>query len=846
MSKTKRAVLPACILACSFFTIAPAVTYNFVHINFFTQDVSENASGAVFKYFPFKSSDEKAVISGVSLNYIKSNAPLVTVAMTKAGDYYTATVPAPAYTQIDFYYTLVCSPLVGTGTFSDDTKWFTKILGQPFTPSPKLPLTVTASGRFRDRHENEYRSDNFPNAYFTNTAYMLSFKDYGDSIEFAVFPAMNSSALEFHAFNHSVVDSICVRAEFALNMGAANLLINQHTGPDPKFPSGSPFGPSVQWYTTTVAAVSVGELVDFELLLTDPAGTRSYTTALNRYYVGSGKLGQRFQHPWANPAGDASISYITQPSYGFTQHCVNAGWGRSPDFLSGKALFDTDWKTGNLKNFPSDPDCNGSQVISPVDKSPFYAAGSLGPGYLQASCYECHVQAGAGHTADSAGDSLQAMVLLGVRQQGGIAPHPVYGDVLQCKAASGAAGDGQVKVSYTPVNGTFSDGEAYTLRKPAVSFVNMTKGPLDSTVVFSYRVSPLVCGAGLLEAVPEDSILVRADSSDRDGDGISGRANYAIDPVDGVRKLGRFGWKASVPSLKGEIAYLANRCIGLTSGYFPADSGGAAGAELSDSGLALLLTYAALCVPPPRGNWQDSSAIRGKALFENAGCVKCHVPAMHTGTSSQFPELNNLEIQPFTDLLLHDMGAGLADDYSQENASGSQWRTPPLWGIGFNGDAGGRESYLHDGRAQSIMEAVLWHDGEAKKAKTAVLAFSAQQRGDLVAFCKYPFADRLPRPLPSPVLPRMNSSMSSQGAFSCSPNPARRFTQFFIASSIFTLQGPLVLHIYNLRGQCVFSKAISAKINSIKWDVTGCESGTYFAFLSARNTSYRKEIVVMK
>ena len=386
MLKAKEIILPACLVACALMNNVSAVTYNFVHINFFTQDVVENGSGAVFKYYPFKSADEKSVIAGVLLNYIKSNGPLATAAMTKTGDYYTATVAASAGAQIDYYYTLVCTPLTGTGKFSDDTKWFTKIMGQAFDPLPKFPLTVQSSGRFRDRFENEYRSDIFPGANFSSTVYLLSFKDYGDSIEFAAFPFAASSQLELHAFNHIVEDSVCKRAEFALNMGSAsNFLVKQHTGPDPKFPSGSPFGPAVQWYTATVAAVALGELVDFEFLLTDAAATRTYTSVLYRYYVGSGKLGQQYQHPWANAAGDASISSITEPKYSFTQHCVNAAWGRSPDFLAGKALFDTDWKSGNLRNSLSGPDCNGSTVVFPVDKSPFFTAGALGPGYCQAS-----------------------------------------------------------------------------------------------------------------------------------------------------------------------------------------------------------------------------------------------------------------------------------------------------------------------------------------------------------------------------------------------------------------------------------------------------------------------------
>jgi CxxC motif-containing protein (DUF1111 family) len=404
-------------------------------------------------------------------------------------------------------------------------------------------------------------------------------------------------------------------------------------------------------------------------------------------------------------------------------------------------------------------------------------------------------------------------------------------------------------VSYTLISGTFNDGASYTIRKPEIAFVNLSKGPLDSTAVSSCRISPFLCGEGLLEAVPEDSILLHADSSDRDNDGISGRANFAVDPVDGVRRLGRFGWKASLPSLKGEIAFVANRCLGLTSRYFPVDGGGT-GAELSDSGLGLLLSYAALCAPPPRNNWQDSSALRGKALFEGAGCVKCHLPAMRTGSTSQFTELNNLEIQPFTDLLLHDMGAGLADNYSQENALGSEWRTAPLWGIGFIADAGGRESYLHDGRAQSIMEAVLWHGGEAEKAKNAVLGFTAQQRNDLVAYCKYPFADRLPRPLASPVAAPYSRQNSQRYFLVCWPNTVRTVARFMLSDAGDVAHAanhaPALFSVYNMRGQCVFRQAITAGAREVVWNSMPYKAGKYLAQLCREGRTYASKVVVIR
>jgi hypothetical protein len=220
---------------------------------------------------------------------------------------------------------------------------------------------------------------------------------------------------------------------------------------------------------------------------------------------------------------------------------------------------------------------------------------------------------------------------------------------------------------------------------------------------------------------------------------------------------------------------------------------------------------------------------------------------MRTGSTSQFTELNNLEIQPFTDLLLHDMGAGLADNYSQENASGREWRTAPLWGIGFIADAGGRESYLHDGRAQSIMEAVLWHGGEAEKAKNAVLGFTAQQRSDLVAYCKYPFADRLPRPLPSPIVSPLTSySKAGLPVFSIIKNPVRDFARFRLDAFGISPKSALQLSIFTVRGQCIFRQAVPPDKPEYTWDARSCKPGAYIARLSASGRTSMLEMLVTR
>jgi CxxC motif-containing protein (DUF1111 family) len=411
--------------------------------------------------------------------------------------------------------------------------------------------------------------------------------------------------------------------------------------------------------------------------------------------------------------------------------------------------------------------------------------------------------------------------------------------MLKYKATGGAIPDGNVQITYSVTNGAFADGTPYSLRKPLANLVNLSQGPLGPNAVFSYRVSPFLCGAGLLAAIPDDSILAQAALQAKNTNGVHGKALSYPDPLDGVARIGRFGYKASVPSLAGQIAYLANRCCGLTNPYFPNDTGAAASFDLSDSNMASLLTYVSLLAPPPRVNWQDSSSIRGKTVFEASGCALCHVPATRTGVVKGFPELDNLEIQPFTDMLVHTMGPDLADTYGVDSVSAAQWRTAPLWGVGFKAAASGRESYLHDGRARTILEAILWHGGEAQNARTAVLRLSAQQRDDLVAFCKYPFADRLPKPVQSAVAIPAASASFLQGILVCQPNPVRTVARFMFPRDEWESNPAIkrrTLSLFDVRGRCVFSATIPPGTHDFFWNSNKCRPGRYLARLAAKSS----------
>ena len=294
---------------------------------------------------------------------------------------------------------------------------------------------------------------------------------------------------------------------------------------------------------------------------------------------------------------------------------------------------------------------------------------------------------------------------------------------------------------YVDSAGTFADGTPFTLQSPRYTLTGVYSA-LPATLMFSPRVAPVVFGLGLLEAIPASTIESNADPSDRDRDGISGRPNYMEDLVSGQpRAIGRFGWKANTPNLIQQAAAAYNGDMGITSTLFPGESCeeyrpecAAHPIEVSDSIVAAVGFYTQSLGVPARRNLDDRQVIAGEALFRRVGCASCHLPSVRTGTMPGIPEVSNQQIQPFTDLLIHDMGRALADGRPDFKATGSEWRTPPLWGIGLVQTVNGHSRFLHDGRARSLMEAVLWHGGEAERSRRAVQRFSAQERTALVKF----------------------------------------------------------------------------------------------------------------
>jgi CxxC motif-containing protein (DUF1111 family) len=368
--------------------------------------------------------------------------------------------------------------------------------------------------------------------------------------------------------------------------------------------------------------------------------------------------------------------------------------------------------------------------------------GGLGPLYNNTSCKSCHVNDGRARPPlgnEPFHGLLFRINAPGTDAHGGPMPLTGFGLQVQTRAVVGVQPEMNVSLLYEETLDAFTDGQTYSLQKPTYTITDpYTMVPAGAMI--SPRVANPNFGLGLLEAVPEQTILSYADEDDANGDGISGKANYVYDQSLNQIVLGRFGWKASQPSLLQQAAAAANGDMGITSPYFPDETSKgqiqdvpAHDFEISSDQLNAIKVYLETLAPPARRNATDATVLKGKGLFVQAKCAACHVQKMQTG-STGLSELSNQTIRPYTDLLLHDMGEGLADGRPDFKATGSEWRTAPLWGIGLTKIVNGHTNFLHDGRARNLMEAVMWHGGEAEQAKHSVIKMSQAERNALIKF----------------------------------------------------------------------------------------------------------------
>ncbi len=368
----------------------------------------------------------------------------------------------------------------------------------------------------------------------------------------------------------------------------------------------------------------------------------------------------------------------------------------------------------------------------------------LGPIYNNVSCASCHIADGRGK-APELNETLNSMLMRisipGMDVNGGPLAVPGFGGQLQHRAIVGKQQEANVAITYSENSFAFSDGLNYHLRKPTYLISNSYL-PLPIDVLVSGRVAPPVFGLGLLEAIDDESIKSNEDEFDSNNDGISGRTNLVWNVLQNEFTIGKFGWKAGQPTLLQQTAGAYNEDMGITSFIFPKESSFSQNqydhlndeAEISDSLLHAVNFYVKSLAVPAKRNFDKPDVIRGKNIFNKANCNSCHIPKMLTKVNVASPEFSNQLIFPYTDLLLHDMGEGLSDHRPEFKATGNEWRTPPLWGIGLTKQVNGHNNYLHDGRARSLMEAIMWHGGEAQQSADYVKNLPQQDRNDLIKF----------------------------------------------------------------------------------------------------------------
>jgi CxxC motif-containing protein (DUF1111 family) len=367
----------------------------------------------------------------------------------------------------------------------------------------------------------------------------------------------------------------------------------------------------------------------------------------------------------------------------------------------------------------------------------------LGPLFNNTACEGCHNGDGRGRPPNP-GEPFESMLfrvsIPGADANGGPKPAGVFGTQLQLDAVPGDVPEATASVAYVGSVGRFGDGTSYSLRVPRYAFTGLV-APLPSDLLVSPRVAPFNFGLGLLEAIPEATIRSRVEWNEARHDGILGRVNVVYDVPLQTYVIGRFGWKANVGTLLHQAAGAFNGDMGITSSYFPAENCEGEypdckrhAPEVIDKTIADVAFYTQTLGVPARRHLDDPQVRKGEYMFYAAGCDRCHVPTTVTGVLSGVPAVSNQTIHPYTDLLVHDMGPGLADYRPDFRASGREFRTPPLWGIGLVQTVNGHTFFLHDGRARNLLEAVLWHGGEARAARERFKAMSAEARNALIAF----------------------------------------------------------------------------------------------------------------
>ena len=378
------------------------------------------------------------------------------------------------------------------------------------------------------------------------------------------------------------------------------------------------------------------------------------------------------------------------------------------------------------------------------------ASDGLGPLFNARACTSCHINNGRGLLPDKSSDASSLVIRLN-RTDSQPSPHPVYGIQIQNRAVPGVKPEARVHIDTAAER---LEVGGVRLDKPRYWLSELAYGSLGDDTELSARAAPALVGTGLIEAIHPSDIVANADPDDLDGDGISGRVSAAKDPTTGLAEPGRFGWKATHARLSDQNAEALSIDIGISSPTQPNSAGDCTTAQtdcntrpngvqphLGDTEapepiVELITRYTALLAVPARRNVNDPTVLQGKRHFYDIGCVSCHIPKFVTRKDIDTPQLRFQLIWPYSDFLLHDMGPALSDGASDSTGISREWRTPPLWGIGLSGSLGADEHYLHDGRAKSLTEAILWHGGEADAARERFIALQESQKRALLAFMR--------------------------------------------------------------------------------------------------------------
>jgi CxxC motif-containing protein (DUF1111 family) len=592
-------------------------------------------------------------------------------------------------------------------------------------------IVTRGAGRVRGRHEKEGSYGQFLENYFDNRTYGFVTEDFTNTAtkhirttyEPITTPDHNGNRItNWRHWKMQGDNATFMQNDYMKDMTMADVPM-MPTGPTAfvqQFDDANPPGGR---------AFAVGQNFEFEFgIFINPAdlvtqGSRdSYYTDTFRLQIGVGGLtpyNMDFNTgaapfnaagpiPDARFGGDTTASWLRVEPYNYYgEMALNIQQEDVQNFVEGRRMFHTDFTNGQH----SDP---GNPVFTAM-------AGKAGPLNNANSCESCHFRNGPGVTLAGPLDAKSSMVF---KLAGGGQVHQQQGSV--------------VPAALTTKTVMLSDGTSVTLSKPNYTVTTTTAG----SPTFSGRIARKLIGMGLLEAIDERTLLLRADPLDCNHDGISGRANYVKEPKSGILRIGRMGWKAEKVSVMHQVADAAQQDLDVGTSILPDSTGKV---ELSDADLLKLTTYMRLISVPPQQNAADPNVVKGAQIFKTVGCANCHVTDVITGPNHPFSELRNQSIKPYSDLLLHDMGPDLADDSNVPLSNdptappaASEWRTPPLWGIGLlatiDPNRAGHLGLLHDGRAASPLEAVLWHGGEADSVKKAFVALAAADRAALLAF----------------------------------------------------------------------------------------------------------------